>query len=455
MWGAALHDISTGVHRPLRATLLLMEPREPAGESERLLLVSVDHCILDEEEIATIRAAVCAAIALRPEHFQLTLSHTHGAGWMSRNRSHLPGGERIGPYLDSMRQRIVDLARQAVQQLEPAAIVYHQGRCSLAAQRDFWDEERQCHVCGFNPMGQADDTLLLARLTDRQGEILGTIVNYACHPTTLAWDNTLISPDFVGALREVVESTTRAPCLFLQGASGDLGPREGFVGDVSIADRNGRQLGYAVLSHLEAIPPAETRFVYQGPVVSGTLIGTWAHQPLTEADRPRLRRWRQEYFPVDLPYRVDLPTREETTRQRDEWLAAETKARQGGDPVQIRDCRAMVEQMNRQLNRLQALPEGKVFPYPVALWQLGEAVWVLVPGELYQFFQVALRERFPGVPLLVSTLTGGWQPAYLPTAPTYCHNIYQQVIAAVGPGSLEILVESIAQRLAGMLARRD
>ena len=81
-----------------------------------------------------------------------------------------------------------------------------------------------------------DDTVLVARATDEQGRTLATIVNYACHPTTLAWENTLISPDYPGAMREVVEGATRAPCVFLQGASGDVGPREGFVGDVRVAD---------------------------------------------------------------------------------------------------------------------------------------------------------------------------------------------------------------------------
>ena len=32
-------------------------------------------------------------------------------------------------------------------------------------------------------------------------------MNYACHPTTLAWQNTLISPDYVGAC-EVIERET-------------------------------------------------------------------------------------------------------------------------------------------------------------------------------------------------------------------------------------------------------
>src|SRR5207237_610780 len=83
-----------------------------------------------------------------------------------------------------------------------------------------------------------------------------------------------------------------------------------------------------------------------------------------------------------------------------------------------RDCRAHVERMTRQLARLESLPEGKAFPFPVSLLQLGGAVWVFVPGELYQWFQVALRARFPDLAVVVATVTGDWPPGYLPPART-------------------------------------
>jgi len=47
--------------------------------------------------------------------------------------------------------------------------------------------------------------VLVARITALDGAPAASIVNYACHPTTLAWENTLISPDFPGAMRELVE----------------------------------------------------------------------------------------------------------------------------------------------------------------------------------------------------------------------------------------------------------
>jgi len=445
MWGAATHDRATGIHRPLFATALWLQP---VGDGPAQLILALDHCVIDSAEMTRLRDAVGEATSMRPEQVHIALSHTHGSGWMSRSRSHFPGGELIGPYLDDVAAKLARVATAARAIVAPATIVYGRGRCDLAAHRDFWDDANKQYVCGFNPHGKADDTLTVARISNGVGRVLATIVNYACHPTTLAWDNTAISPDYVGAMREVVENATGAPCIFLQGASGDLGPREGFVGDHAIADRNGRQLGHAALSALEAIPPAGTRFTYAGPVVSGTTIGTWKHQPLDEASLRRHEAWSVKQWHVELAYRHDLPSLDETKAAHVHWQAEEEKARTAGDIQKARDCRALVEQMQRRIHRLSSLPAGKVFPYRVNLWQLGDAVWVLVPGELYQVFQVTLRSRFPDTPIVVGTLTGDWQPGYVPAASTYGYGIYQDTIAAVAAGSLEVLIESIAREIA-------
>lgn len=58
------------------------------------------------------------------------------------------------------------------------------------------DAEKNRIVCGYNPDGKPDDTLLVGRLTNVAGKTLATLVNYACHPTTLAWENKAISPDY-------------------------------------------------------------------------------------------------------------------------------------------------------------------------------------------------------------------------------------------------------------------
>jgi len=111
---------------------------------------------------------------------------------------------------------------------------------------------------------------------DADCSVLATLVNYACHPTTLAWVNKLISPDFIGAMRDVIEANTgAAPCLFLQGASGELAPAHDYVGDTAIADKHGRQLGYAAISALESMLSPRHKLTYRGVMESGAPLAVW------------------------------------------------------------------------------------------------------------------------------------------------------------------------------------
>jgi hypothetical protein len=446
MWGAALHDKATGIHRPLTATLLWLASADESRADDQIL-ISMDHCILDTPELVSIREAVAAVTSVAAEHIHVMVTHTHGSGWMSRKRSEFPGGDLIGPYLDSLCDKLAGLAVEAQPQLQPASIVYGAGRCSLAAHRDFFDSERGHAVCGFNPAGSADDAVIVGRITTPSGQMIGTIINYACHPTTLAWDNTLLSPDWIGAMRETVEQQVGGLCFFMQGASGDLGPREGFVGDTAVADRNGRILGYSVLAALEQLAPAGTEYVYSGPTLSGTWIGTWKHVPCSDAEKQSHQQWTWSTIMAELPYRHDLPTITETTAKREHWFAEEEAAKAAGHVDRIRECRANGEQMTRQLARLNALAPGKSCPLPVTLAFIGDAIWVLVPGELYQVFQLVLRQRFASKPVLVATLTGDWQPGYIPPAASFGYGIYQEVIAATSPGSLELLIEDVSRAI--------
>jgi hypothetical protein len=449
MWGAATHDRSTGVHRPLTATLLWLEPA--GGDlSQALVIASLDHCLFDSPDIDQMRRSIAEAAGIHPDQSLIAVTHTHAAGLMSRSRADLPGGELIGPYLDRLAEQLGKLAVSARHRRQPATIVYGTGRCDLAAHRDLYDEERQRFVCGFNPQGRADDALLVAKVSAQTGQPLAIVVNYACHATTLAWQNTLISPDYLGAMREVIEHQTQAPCLFLQGASGDLGPREGFVGDGAVADRNGRRLGFAALCVLESLPPPLTRYVYAGPVLSGATIGTWEHQPLESAEVERLSHWQVERINVPLSYRPDLPAAAATQAELERCQAAESAAQTSGDEVKARDCHARCEQLTRQLWRLKSLPGGPAFPLSITLARLGDALWLFVPGEHYQSLQTALRSRFPQCPLFVATIANGWQPGYIPPADTYGKGIYQEQIAVVAAGSAEAIVAAVAARLERM-----
>jgi len=137
MWGAAKHDRATGIHRPLRATVVLLASLE-GGEQQ--FIIALDHCVMGRQEMNNLLDAVCEATDIPREELIVVFSHTHAAGLMGLERVNLPGGELIGPYLESMAAQTIKLARETQENLQPATILYGTGRCSLAAHRDFWDE---------------------------------------------------------------------------------------------------------------------------------------------------------------------------------------------------------------------------------------------------------------------------------------------------------------------------
>lgn len=444
MWGAATHDRSTGIHTPLQATATIFRPISDANGGCQVL-VALDHCLLLANEMTALRDHVCKTVDVNPDDLVITFSHTHAAGLMGSGRVSLPGGDLIPDYLQSLAQNVCEIIKQARSNVTPCYITYGIGRCSLAANRDLWDADSNQFVCGYNPQGQADDTVLVARVTDVSGRVRGVFVNYACHPTTLAWQNTLISADFVHACRELIKGQMGdgVICTFLQGASGDLGPKVGFVGEIEQADRNGRQLGYATLEALESLPPAGASFQYTGPVISGATIGTWQFRPLDEQMMQQSQRFETQRYCLNLPYRSDLPTLEQCRQEREQWLAAEESAKAANDSLKARDARAMVERLTRMLHRLEQLPEKVAFPYPINIWRIGDAIWIAVEGELYQDLQVRIRNQFPKAPIMVITLANGSRCSYLPRRDAYGKGIYQETVALLAPGCLENVIESI------------
>ena len=444
MWGAATHDRSIGVHRPLNASVMMFAGANGGDSADQnQILVALDHCLMGREEIDLLLDAIEDATSEKRSSVVITFSHTHAAGLMLLDRQTEPGGEMIPDYLNQLGATLAGLVADCRKSMQTAAIVYGHGRCSLAAHRDFREAENDRYVIGFNPYQDGDQTLLVARMTASDGRLLATMVNYACHPTTLAWGNQLISPDFPGAMREIVEQATGVPCVFVQGASGELGPREGFVADVEVADRNGRQLGYAALSVIESMPPAGTLYRYDGAVVSGATIGTWNYKPIGDERRVSTGAWQSARTAIDLPYLPDLPSIAKAESDLASARADATNAQSAGDDARAQDCRALVERQARLLCRLRGLPQGGTFPYRAVAWRMGDAIWLSVQAEPYSVLQTQLRQRFAGTPIVVVSMSDDWGPAYLPPRDLYGKGIYQESIAVLAPGCLERLIAEL------------
>jgi hypothetical protein len=70
MWGAATHERATGVHRPLLADVLWLEPLAD-GPAQGQFVVALDHCILEKAEVDRMSAAICRATGVAPAQVQV------------------------------------------------------------------------------------------------------------------------------------------------------------------------------------------------------------------------------------------------------------------------------------------------------------------------------------------------------------------------------------------------
>jgi hypothetical protein len=448
LWGAAKHDRATGVHKPLLGDVVAIGPVGDAAP--RLLRAHLDLVYLPEDQHALLRSALSQASGVPMEHTIVSYSHTHSSGWLGPDRYELPGGDMIPGYLADMRANLQHAAQEAAANVQETNITYATGRCNMAANRDYWDVENGHYVCGLNPEAPADDTVLVARVTDLSGDLVAVVVNYACHATSLSYENSLISPDYVGAMREEVTRVTKIPCIFALGPCGDLGPRRGYVGGPSVADQNGRWLAYAALSALESMGPPATDYQYEGPVVSGATLGIWRDSAFADERKKQVSCFGGGIYTVELPLKP-RPEPDAVRKEMDQWQAREKEAEETGDQVAARDFRARAERARRWLARLAVLPEGATYHYGFSVYRLGDAFWVTCGGEPYNLLQTELRGRFPDKAILVGPVSGDPPVAYLLPRDRYGKGLYQEEPSILAPGGLEQVIDSITEQIAALL----
>lgn len=383
MWGASTHDRSEGTHKPLFVTALSIAQ---SPEVMPALLVAIDAASLGDlegKEAHWLRERVCKALGLLDSHLMLACSHTHASPWSARSRAHMPGGDLVERYLHEISDAICFAGKEAISQCQPAIITFAQGKCALASNRDLLDpHDPTRYLTGFNPETVADDTLLVGRITRvKDSQVIGTIVNYACHPTSLGWDNKLASPDYVGAMREIIEAQfSDAPCLFLQGASGDLAPAYQYVADTKIADKHGAQLGYASLGVISSMNPAGQKFEFKRPVESGAPLGYW--EPISYEVPKEIHIAAERYELPTKPW----PTLEELDQQ---WNAATDSFAK--------------ERIFRKKAIASLMSGASGLSLGIYGWRLGKILFVGVQCEVYSLWQSELRQMFPDYAVVAIT----------------------------------------------------
>ncbi|MFM7149979.1 MAG: neutral/alkaline non-lysosomal ceramidase N-terminal domain-containing protein [Gemmataceae bacterium] len=206
MWGyAARKDApSVGIREKLQARALVLE----LG-GKRLALVGLDlGRAPTRQSTATIREQVRRLAAI--DFLFLVGSHTHHGPILELDNWPTPENS----YVRNLESNLTKLIVEAAQSLRPARFGVGSTETNLNRNRH---SKR-----GDSPV---DRELLVLRVEGKDGKPIAIAVNFAAHPTMIDAKDRSFSPDYVGRLCAMVQKETGAPCIFLQGAAGDLSPR--------------------------------------------------------------------------------------------------------------------------------------------------------------------------------------------------------------------------------------
>ncbi len=422
-WGAAKFDVALGLHKPLIMSCLVTQGDD--GTLGAIIAADLGWWKNNDDE-RDLRTAIIEKCGLKEQQLLFCLSHTHAGPSICANDKDQNGGEYIIPYLEFLKNTATDSVNQAKENLIDGFLSWEYGCCDLATKRDL--NLNGEYLIGYDPSEIADQTLLVGKLNDADGKLKAVICNYACHPTTFAHENTLISPDYVGAMRELIAEKLIVPTVFLQGASGDLAPKKQYVKDPEIVDANGRKLGYAILATLENASPIGKEWRFDYALQSGAPLAIYAEKEI----RPS-QIFKQLKFEVRIPYKK----LDSVEKIEEEFNACED--------------RVMKDRLWRKLNTRKSIGAQTHAVLPVWIWQFGEAFIVAQANEVYAIGQELIRAHFKDRPIAFVNIANGYL-GYLPPKDLYGKDIYAVWQTPFEKGGLELLIAEVITRIEQLIA---
>jgi hypothetical protein len=441
-WGAQTHQRGAGADMPFYATALVL-----SSGGETVALVDVDAIGFDREWTEKILDATAGLTGIPRTRIRFSCTHTHSGPNTFRLATISEGLDMVLSYLESLPRRIASAVWQAKQNLRLARLAAGTGSCDINVNRRFRTPAGEM-VVGRNWSGPANRTVGVVRIDDLDENPIATLVHYACHGTTMAWQTMYFTPDFPGPAREVVERETGGLCLFLQGAAANLTPRRGFTGDVRVYRRLGRILGLEasrVACGLETLPRQE-RFCGVQP--SGAPIALYDDAPV-EPPPPRLL---VEQRTIQLPAKKFRPP-DELEAEAAALRAEMNRLRAQGSEDQLRAATAKATQAGWRAEYSRHYYGRETIPWELMAIAIGPSLaLVSVPGEPFTETAQAIASQSPFAHTFVSGYSNGGF-GYIPTRQAFAEGGYETEATPFSAGAAESL-EAEAVRLLQELAAK-
>lgn len=427
-WGAQTHERGVGADMPMIVTALALQQ-----DDTRVLIIDADAIGFDTDWTTKIVTAVEQLTGVPANAIRFSCSHTHAGPNTFRLKNIGDGLDMAISYLEGLPLRIAGAAWQALQQMVPVRVAAGKGQAFINRNRRVVAPDGET-VVGVNEDVPADHSLGVIRFDCEDGAAFASVVHYACHPTTCGWQNVRFSPDYPGPMRQTVEREIGGVCVFLQGAAGDLGPRRGFTGDLSIYHQLGHELGLAAAAVAGALATQPQTARFESVMPSGANIAQYSYESLPQV-QPKLAF---RSLAMQLPIRRQEAA-EKIAADLDTLWAQVQELRIAGKTEEMRRLQARATQMGWRLGNANLYSEKTHTPWQLQVICIGEIALVSMPGEPFSSIGTRIREQAPSSFTFVSGYSNGGF-GYIPDREAYVTGGYEVAATPFSEDAADVVV---------------
>jgi len=233
------------IHDDLFAKALVLEDKNGSPG----VLITSDLIGFPAEIATPIRQRIAEKTGVPASSVIINSSHTHTGPTLSLDRSpresrSAADSERTAAYTRDLADKIVQIAAEAKEKLQPAKLSWSTGIVNFVMNRREFTTDRGV-ILGVNPRGLADRSVPVLRIDDPSGKLIAVVCGVACHNTTLGAQDYEISGDYAGhAQRLIEEQHPGAQALFVLGCAGDANPYPRGTHEISLT--HGKELAREV-----------------------------------------------------------------------------------------------------------------------------------------------------------------------------------------------------------------
>ncbi|MDJ1477654.1 neutral/alkaline non-lysosomal ceramidase N-terminal domain-containing protein [Bacillus sp. LS15-K4] len=366
----------------------------------KTVFISIDNIGMLVEDTNMIRERVASELHVPFERITVVYTHTHS------------GPETVGdnPLVQSYKtilvNNVVHGAVTANSNLNRCEIGWGVTTGDIGINRRERTSDGKAKM-GTSLEGVVDKRIGMLAIRDAETkELFGIIVFCTAHPNVLKGDSDVLSADYPGMTREVLEKIVNCPVIIVQGAAGNVnakyrGSREALT-----------QMAYTLSGHVLTMLPTVT----YSPIVNLRTISSTMQMKLKDIPESdeirRMARFAEKQWGVNT----------------DEWLTI------------------VLEKYNQGIRQLRINLE-------VQLFQINDSMFFGIPMEPFSETALEVKERLQNEIAFLGGYTNGYI-GYLPTREEFTYGGYEVDLSPVVYGPVTNLLMPPEENIAELVVKR-